>query len=296
MNINYEHYKVFYHVAKQGSITLAAQNLYISQPAVSKSITQLEKELGCPLFIRHAGGMTLTENGADLFKHIAVAHDEIQMAEDRLEKNTRPEDVLRLRADDFSLRAFAGPVIHRFMAEHPTCRLGLKCDDSVKAVDAVRQGDADICIATGQIQGSPDLEITPLKEFTPVLLVKPGLLAFSPDEPVPIDSLLPFPLICTHRESPLLQGLMSQAIRKNRKPHAFIEVGSMDLVLSYTEMGNGIGAALLEPARPMIDDGRLQVITAGLAGSPVAISCILRKNTMLTDSAISFMELVRQTP
>ena len=50
MDINLELYKVFYHVVRSGSISRASQELFISQPAVSQSIRQLESKLGGRLF------------------------------------------------------------------------------------------------------------------------------------------------------------------------------------------------------------------------------------------------------
>ena len=60
MNVSFEYYKVFYHVARLGGITPAARTLFLSQPAVSKSVRQLEKTLGCELFFRTHKGMALT--------------------------------------------------------------------------------------------------------------------------------------------------------------------------------------------------------------------------------------------
>ena len=51
MDINLEYYKIFYYTAKQKSVTLAAEKLSISQPAVSQAIKHLEKDLGCALFV-----------------------------------------------------------------------------------------------------------------------------------------------------------------------------------------------------------------------------------------------------
>ena len=67
MNVSFEYYKVFYHVARLGSITLAAKALFLSQPAVSKCIRQLEKVLGCALFYRMHKGMRLTPEGEVLY-------------------------------------------------------------------------------------------------------------------------------------------------------------------------------------------------------------------------------------
>ena len=69
-NLNY--YKIFYEVAKNGNISKAAETLYISQPAVSKSITKLEQSLNHTLFIRSKKGVKLTEEGKTLYHHLIV--------------------------------------------------------------------------------------------------------------------------------------------------------------------------------------------------------------------------------
>lgn len=61
---NLNNYKVFYTVARAGNISRAADMLFISQPAISKSISRLEEGLGVRLFIRTAKGVTLTDEGA----------------------------------------------------------------------------------------------------------------------------------------------------------------------------------------------------------------------------------------
>ena len=72
MEQNLNHYKIFYEAAKAGNISKAADNLYISQPAVSKSITKLEQSLGQILFIRSKKGVKLTEEGKTLFEYAPV--------------------------------------------------------------------------------------------------------------------------------------------------------------------------------------------------------------------------------
>ena len=61
--VNLELYRVFYAVAKCGSLTKAAEELYISQPAVSQSIKQIEAQLGGTVFNRTHRGMELSETG-----------------------------------------------------------------------------------------------------------------------------------------------------------------------------------------------------------------------------------------
>ena len=70
MKTNLELYKVFYYVAKNGNITQAANELMVSQPAVSKSIKTLEDQINTPLFIRKRDGVQLTDAGSTLYKKI----------------------------------------------------------------------------------------------------------------------------------------------------------------------------------------------------------------------------------
>ena len=73
MNINYELYKVFYEVVINGSISKASESMYISQPAVTQSIQNLEEKLGGKLLIRTKKGIVLTEEGKILFKLTSFA-------------------------------------------------------------------------------------------------------------------------------------------------------------------------------------------------------------------------------
>ena len=68
-------YQIFNKVAETGNISAAARELFISQPAVSKSIQKLENGLGCRLFLRSTRGVTLTEEGLLLYEHVASALD-----------------------------------------------------------------------------------------------------------------------------------------------------------------------------------------------------------------------------
>ena len=81
---NLEYYKVFYYVGKLNSITSAAKELSISQPAVSQSIHQLEKTLDCALFQRTSRGMRFTSEGELLYRYVERGYEQIELGEQRL--------------------------------------------------------------------------------------------------------------------------------------------------------------------------------------------------------------------
>ena len=84
MQTNLEYYKIFYYVSKYNSISLAAEALSISQPAVSQAIKHLEKDLGCALFVRMAKGVRLTKEGEMLFSYVERGYEAILSGEKRL--------------------------------------------------------------------------------------------------------------------------------------------------------------------------------------------------------------------
>ena len=81
MTENLEYYKVFYYAAKYGSLTSAAAELSVSQPAVSQALKQLEGSLGAKLFVRASRGIRLTPEGEVLYEHIKEAYEQIELGE-----------------------------------------------------------------------------------------------------------------------------------------------------------------------------------------------------------------------
>ena len=75
--MNYEHLKKFVIVAKNLNISKSAEELYITQPALSKTILELEKELNRKLFIRKNSGLILTESGQQLYDNLRKHFNEI---------------------------------------------------------------------------------------------------------------------------------------------------------------------------------------------------------------------------
>ena len=85
--VKLELYRVFREVAEAGNISLAAENLYLSQSAVSQSVKQLEQQLGTRLFLRSPRGVTLTEDGRLLFEYVRSAMGLLETGENKLQQS-----------------------------------------------------------------------------------------------------------------------------------------------------------------------------------------------------------------
>ena len=80
-------YRIFYAVANTGNISKAAKELYISQPAISKSIQKLEENVGVKLFDRSSRGVSLTPEGQLLYTHVKSAFETLTLGEDKLRRS-----------------------------------------------------------------------------------------------------------------------------------------------------------------------------------------------------------------
>lgn len=144
--VNLELYKVFYTVAKCGSLTKAAQELYISQPAVSQAIKQLEGQLGASLFNRTHKGMELSAVGGKLiYSQVEEALTLLSEAEKKLtELKTVATGKIRIGATDSIFSHVIADKLAEFNEKYPSVKLELKSSTSPYTLSQLKEGKCDI--------------------------------------------------------------------------------------------------------------------------------------------------------
>ena len=108
MYISYEYYRIFYHVAKCGNLTKAAEALQNSQPNMTRAIRNLESEIGCPLFSRTNRGMILTPEGEEFLGYARQVTDQYQLLENRYIYRTKGKKKFSVSMQhySFAVKAF----------------------------------------------------------------------------------------------------------------------------------------------------------------------------------------------
>ena len=139
-------YRVFYTVAKCGSLTKAAEELYISQPAVAQAIKQLESQLGGKLFNRVSRGMELTETGGkQMFDIVEQALKMLDSAEDRFrERRNIATGQIRIAAADTIVTHFLMRYIKKYHEIYPNVNIIFKNSTTKEALDMIKSNKADI--------------------------------------------------------------------------------------------------------------------------------------------------------
>ena len=140
MNISYEAYRVFYYTAKTRSFTQAANALGNSQPNITRIIKNLERELGCTLFLRNNRHVELTAEGETLYRHVSAAFEQLQAGEEALLRGGGLDGgILRIAATEIALHVFLLPVLSRFRGRYPGVHIRLFNGSTPAAIDELKE-------------------------------------------------------------------------------------------------------------------------------------------------------------
>ena len=138
-------YKIFYAVAKAGNISKAAKELFISQPAISKSISKLEENLGVSLFTRNSRGVQLTVEGQVLFSHVSNAFDTLGRGENELKriKNFNIGQI-KIGVSNTLCKYILLPYLKGFIDEYPHVKIMIDSQDTARTISMLEQQKLDI--------------------------------------------------------------------------------------------------------------------------------------------------------
>ncbi len=141
----------FIAVANEGSVTRAANRLYVSQPAISKSISSLERELGFALFHRRDSSLVLTHPGEELYRFFTRTMDEYHSILRSIERDRGPGGtVIRVACPStWDPDAFYVPIMEHFAQHYPNMRLSVECFPIGEIVMAVKNGQVDVALTLG---------------------------------------------------------------------------------------------------------------------------------------------------
>ena len=173
---NLNNYVIFYTVAKAGNISKAANQLYISQPAISKSISKLEAELGTALFARSSKGVTLTEEGQVLYEYVERAFDSLNMGEENL-KNYKELGIghIRIGVSTSLCKHILLDYLKDFIKENPNIKLSIDCHSTLNTIKLLRNEDIDIGLICNT-ELPKGIVYSPIKEIHDVFVASPEYL------------------------------------------------------------------------------------------------------------------------
>ena len=195
MELNWELCRIFYQVARCRNFSRAAAMLFTSQPAVSRSMAALERELGCRLFIRNRRGVELTPEGRMFYAHVEAGCEQFRRGREELEQAVGLQSgSIALGASETALRHWLLPRLDRFHALYPGVRLRLFGGTSRQAIDELKSGAIDFAVAAvpgGGFRALKETRLCPLRD----VFVASSAFGQLRGRDVPLDEVMRHPFI-----------------------------------------------------------------------------------------------------
>ncbi len=293
--VNLELYRVFYTVAKCGSLTKAAEELYISQPAVSQAIKQLENQLGGKLFNRTHKGMELSETGGKQI--FPIVENALKLFEDAESKYTELKDtatgIVRVCASDTVSTHFLIPFIKRYHEKYPNVNLFLQNCTSGETIELLKNNKGDIGFVNLPIDDSDiDLSNTVMQLHDTFVASEKFNELFG--ETVDLKRLQDYPLLMLELSTATRQAIVSFAHSQGVHLHPEIELASLELMTELAKNGIGIACIPREFVRHELESGSLKEIKTNPALPTRAIGLALPKNGNMTFAVKEFIKLINE--
>lgn len=295
MDITYDYYRIFYYVAKYKSFTRAASILMSSQPNITRSMNNLERQLGCSLFIRSNRGVELTPEGMKLYEHASIAYEQLQTAELELaNSNSLQSGTVTMSASETALHGILLPVLKNFHNAYPGIRIRISNHSTAQAVQAVKNGLVDFAVVTTPTDVHRPLTEIRLKDFHEVLVCS-SRYAFLSKEIQHLAGLQDYPLITLGKETRTYDFYTAVYLEHGLVMSPDIEVATADQLIPTILHDLGIG--FVPDAFVKAYAGSEKLYTIPLAEKiPVRSICLVEdKSRPLSIAAATLKKMLKTT-
>lgn len=294
MNINYETYRIFYHVASQKSISKAAEVLLISQPAVTWQIKSLEEQLGLTLFIRTKKGVTLTDEGKVLFEYVKKGIEAFTNGENALTnlKNLN-SGVIRIGASTTVSKHVLMPYLALFHERYPNIEIQIVNTLTEDLLKELRNGNLDMLLLNLPNAEAKDLKILKVKEVQDIFVGNKKYYDLTKGS-VDLKDLNQYPLL--FQKSPSnTRTFLNQYLKENKiflTPKT--EIVSYNLIMDFVKSGFGIGYATKEFIKDELDNHELYEIKVTPCIPKRAIGIVTLEKTIPNYSVKKLIDLMME--
>lgn len=258
MDQNLSQYRIFYAVAKAGNISRAAKELYISQPAISKSISKLEDSLNTVLFTRNSRGVQLTDEGQVLFEHTRDAFEELAKGEQEL-KRIREFNMghIRIGVSNTLCRFIMVKYLKGFIEQYPHIKITIESQPTTQTLSMLEQQRIDIGLVVEQ-KSAKSMNFIPVMDIEDIFVATPSYLEnLRLREGADTDVFQSGNLMLLDKNNITRHYIDDYMAVNEIVANNLLEVTTMDLLIEFARIGLGIGCVIKEFVKEDLDSGRL---------------------------------------
>lgn len=289
---NLELYRTFYTVAQTGSITKAAELLFLTQPSVSYAIKQLEDQLGLPVFIRKPKGVVLTLEGETLYRHVAEGMESLMIGEKAIEQfKLLQRGEVRIGTSDTLCKFFLLPYLESFHKGYSDISIHLSHGKTPEIVNWLREGRIDCGIVHLPVN-EEWFDVIELAEIQDCFVVGEKYKHLA-DEIVSLREVLDHPMILLSGNSNTRTFIENIAKEHGLVIKPEIEVGSVELLIEFARIGFGVSFLSREFIVTELANGTLHELTTveRIPSRTVAIATV--KGNPLSTAANKLIQMLQ---
>ena len=293
MAVRLELYRVFLEVAKQGNISAAAQNLFISQSAVSQSVKQLEEQLHVRLFSRSTRGVSLTSEGKLLLEYVSHALGLLQSGEEKIAASRQLlTGELIIGASDTVTKTYLLSRLEAFHKDYPDIRIRILNGTTSMVLDYLHAGQVDIAFASE----APDETVYSVRHCVDthtIFVAAPDYLEF--DKVYTMEEIAALPLILLERKASSRVYVERYFQEHGVQIHPEIELGSHNLLISLARIGLGVACVTEEFSLSGLSRGVIVPLKTEFEIPPRAVTMCTLQGVTPTSAANRFMDFITET-
>ena len=294
MAVKLELYRVFQEVARMGNISAAAQNLFISQSAVSQSIKQLEEQLQVRLFSRSTRGVVLTSEGKMLLDYVSHGLGLIQCGEEKLAQSRQLlTGELIIGASDTVTKTYLVSRLEAFHQNYPAIQIRILNGTSQMVLDYLHAGQVDIAFASEP----KDKDAYSVRHCfdTHQLFVAAPNYDCDFDHVHSMEEIAAFPLILLERKASSRLYLERFFLQNGLKLNPEIELGARSLLVDLAAIGFGVAGVTEEFVRKELDSGRLKKLKTSFEIPARSVDMCLLSDVPQSAAAERFTDFVKDS-
>ncbi len=290
--VNLELYRVFYTVAKCGSLTKAAEELYISQPAVSQAIKQLENQLGATLFNRTHRGMELSvQGGKIIYPKVEEALSLLDSAENTLiELKTTATGTIRVGATDSIFSNLLADKIAEYHDKYPAVKFDLITGTTLDTIAQLKDNKCDIVFLNLPVDDK-EVMLSGSVSLLSDIFVASERFSELKGRAVSIKTLQEYPLLMMEQNTVARRAVDGYLATLGLSLQPDIEVANWDLMLKLAVKGMGIGCVPREYCQKELESGELFEIDITPALPVRGVGLALPKNVPVPFALREFIAL-----
>lgn len=264
MNQNLSSYRIFYTVANTGNISKAAKELYISQPAISKSIQKLEESVGCKLFSRSSRGVVLTDEGKLLYEHVSEAFETLTMGEEKLKRSIElGVGHLKIGVSSTLCKYLLLPYLKEFIRQNPHSSISISCQSTNDTLKLLEDNKIDIGLI-GKPENLKNIHFDFLEEIEDIFVAAKDYLRNLKARGIQKDHILQSSTLMLLDKNNMTRQYIDDYLQENQIIiKDSIDISDMDLLIDFARIGVGVACVIKNFVREDLENGTLMEIPLG---------------------------------